>query len=57
MFLKNIFKVISRHIDFKTHKPPVLGRWCLHHESVAHRKADKDLWDKVNKSKQQKKNN
>ena len=40
MFLKNIFKVISRHIDFKTHKPPVLGRWCLHHESVAHRKAD-----------------
>ena len=40
MLFKSIFKIIGRHIDLKPHKPPVLGRWCLHYESLAHRKAD-----------------
>lgn len=37
---KNIFKIITRHIDLRPHKPPVLGRWCLHYDIIADRKAD-----------------
>lgn len=40
MLFKSIFKIIGRHIDLKPHKPPVLGRWCLHYDTVADRKAD-----------------
>ena len=40
MLFKNIIRTISKHIDFKPHKPPVLGRWCLHYDAVAYRKAD-----------------
>ena len=35
-----MFKLIGKHIDLKPHKPPVLGRWCLHYDTIADRKAD-----------------
>tara|TARA_Y100000992_G_scaffold131415_1_gene86656 strand:+ start:1390 stop:1581 length:192 start_codon:yes stop_codon:yes gene_type:complete len=35
-----IFRRITRHIDLRPSKPPVLGRWALVSDNVAHYRAD-----------------
>ena len=35
-----IFRRITRHIDLRPTKPPVLGRWTLVSDNVAHYRAD-----------------
>jgi len=34
------FKIFKILLDLKPHKIPTLGRWALHHNKVAHMKAD-----------------
>ena len=37
---KNILRNISKHIDLTPSKRPILGRWSLHYDTIADRKAD-----------------